>query len=113
MNHARGGAMFAQYKPDDRQRWVRSGSIVLHALLLAWALRRPEPVFVKPSQLAFGYGGSSHSITYLATDAFSRAEAPTSTAKLELPAVKPAPKPKPQSKPQPVQSAALENKPAA
>ena len=31
--------MFAQYKPDDRQRWVRSGSIVLHALLLAWALR--------------------------------------------------------------------------
>src|SRR5690242_16013595 len=76
LRHTRGVRMFAQLQVNRRQRSIRALMVLAHAVLLAMLVRRPAPVFIKPSQLAFGYGGTSQHITYLSTDLFSRAEAP-------------------------------------
>src|SRR6266404_1424505 len=88
-----GAAMFAQFVEAGGRRhaWIRGASVALHVILLAIVLRRPEPVFIKPSSLAFGYGGTSTSITYLATDAFARTEAPRTAESLSLPSPSRAP----------------------
>ena len=53
--------MFAQLHPATgrRQRWLRLGSLAVHALLLAWILHSPEPQLLQPSSVAFGQNGSS------------------------------------------------------
>lgn len=53
--------MFAQVNPapGSRQRWVRVGSLALHALLLAWFLHAPEPRLLNPQSVALGENGTS------------------------------------------------------
>lgn len=53
--------MFAQLNPDNarRQKWLRSGSLALHGLLLAWLLRAPEPLRLTPVSVALGQNGNS------------------------------------------------------
>jgi hypothetical protein len=53
--------MFAQLNPATarRQRWLETGSLVLHAVVLAWLLRAPEPIRLNPSSVALGENGTS------------------------------------------------------
>src|SRR5215471_3048949 len=53
--------MFAQLNPATarRQRWLQTGSLVLHSAVLAWLLRSPEPIRLNPSSVTLGENGSS------------------------------------------------------
>src|SRR5579872_6690485 len=53
--------MFAQLNPATarRQRWFRMGSVVFHALVLAWLLHAPEPQLLNPVSVALGQNGKS------------------------------------------------------
>jgi len=53
--------MFAQLNPATarRQRWLQTGSLVLHSAVLAWLLRSPEPIRLNPSSVALGENGKS------------------------------------------------------
>jgi Gram-negative bacterial TonB protein C-terminal len=53
--------MFALLNPATarRQRWLRTGSLVLHGAALAWLLRSPEPIRLNPSSVALGENGTS------------------------------------------------------
>jgi TonB family protein len=50
--------MFAQLHPaTPRQSGVVTGSLALHALLLAWLLHSPEPQLLSPVSIALGHNG--------------------------------------------------------
>lgn len=53
--------MFAQLNPATarRQRWLRGGSLGLHALILAWLLHSPEPKLLTAVSVASGQNGKS------------------------------------------------------
>ncbi len=53
--------MFAQlnFATARRQRWLRIGSLAIHALLLAWLLHTPEPQLISASSVASGQNGKS------------------------------------------------------
>lgn len=53
--------MFVQLSRSaaKRQRWVRTGSLILHAAVLAWLLRSPEPRLISPESVALGQNGTS------------------------------------------------------
>jgi TonB family protein len=53
--------MFAQLNPEfaGRQRKLRVGCVILHALLLAWLLHAPEPRLLNPNSIALGQNGKS------------------------------------------------------
>jgi len=53
--------MFAQLNPatGHRQYWIRTGSVALHALVLAWLLHAPEPRLLNPQSVALGQNGTS------------------------------------------------------
>jgi hypothetical protein len=57
--------MFAQLNPATarRQSWLRSGSLALHGLLLAWLLHEPMPLRLTANSIALGQNG--HSLTRL------------------------------------------------
>jgi hypothetical protein len=79
--------MFAQLNPATarRQRWFLIASCTLHALVLAWLLRSPEPIRLIPNSVTLGQNGtsvtrlywssknpddSSHSLPDLATERY-------------------------------------------
>ena len=49
------------------QRWVRIGSLVLHALVLAWLLHEPEALLLNPNSVALGQNGNSVTRLYWAS----------------------------------------------
>jgi TonB family protein len=53
--------MFAQIDSATarRQHWLRMGSVALHAAVLAWLLRAPEPLLLNPVSVALGHNGNS------------------------------------------------------
>lgn len=52
--------MFAQLNPAfARQRWLRIGSLAVHAVLLAWLLHTPEPQLLTAVSVALGQNGKS------------------------------------------------------
>jgi TonB family protein len=53
--------MFAQLNPATvrRQRWLRMGSLVVHAGLLAWLLHTPQPQLLTAVSVALGQNGKS------------------------------------------------------
>lgn len=53
--------MFAQQNPANgrRQRQIRTGSVAIHAALLAWLLHSPEPLLLNPVSVAIGHNGKS------------------------------------------------------
>jgi hypothetical protein len=53
--------MFAQLNPTTgrRQRWLRNGSLLFHALILAWILHEPEPILLNPISVALGRDGKA------------------------------------------------------
>jgi TonB family protein len=54
-------SMFAQLNPvsPHRQRWLRTGSLAFHAVVLAWLLRAPEPQLLSAVSVATGQNGKS------------------------------------------------------
>jgi outer membrane biosynthesis protein TonB len=44
---------------ERRQRWLRIGSVALHAALLAWFLHSPEPMLLTANSVALGQNGTS------------------------------------------------------
>src|SRR5215469_10318056 len=65
MRAAGGNLMFSQLHPgvENRQRWLRILSLVLHGAVLTWLLHAPDPQLVQPSSVALGENG--HSVTRL------------------------------------------------
>jgi periplasmic protein TonB len=59
--------MFAQPRSSNR-RWKASlmVSFVVHCVVIYFVARPPRPIYVTPSQLAFGHGGTSTELIYLA-----------------------------------------------
>jgi hypothetical protein len=53
--------MFAQLNPATapRQLWLQTASLALHAAVLVWLLRSPEPIRLNPSSVAMGENGTS------------------------------------------------------
>jgi TonB family protein len=53
--------MFMQFNSETarRQRWVRVGSVTLHAVILVWLLHAPEPHLLNPNSIALGQNGKS------------------------------------------------------
>jgi TonB family protein len=53
--------MFAQLNPATarRQRWLRIGSLAIHAVVLAWLLHTPEPQLLTAVSVASGQNGKS------------------------------------------------------
>jgi hypothetical protein len=53
--------MFAHLNPATarRQSWLRSGSLALHGLLLAWLLHEPTPLRLTANSIALGQNGKS------------------------------------------------------
>jgi len=53
--------MFAQLNPATarRQRWLRTGSLAFHGLLLVWLLHTPEPQLLTAVSVASGQNGKS------------------------------------------------------
>jgi len=53
--------MFAQLNPATarRQRWLRTSSLLLHGLILAWLLHTPEPQLLTAVSVALGQNGKS------------------------------------------------------
>ncbi len=53
--------MFAQLSSGyaRRQRWLRTGSLALHSVLLAWLLHTPEPQLLTAVSVAVGQNGKS------------------------------------------------------
>ena len=58
--------MFAQMNPMTvrRQRWLRTGSLAFHGLLLAWLLHTPAPQLLTAVSVAMGQNGKSVSRLY-------------------------------------------------
>jgi len=61
--------MFAQLSPATgrRQRWLQSGSLALHGLLLAWLLHAPTPLRLMANSVARGQNGKSVTRLYWPT----------------------------------------------
>ena len=61
--------MFAQLAPANarRQTWLRTGSLALHGLILAWILHEPTPLRINPSSVALGQNGNSVTRLYWPT----------------------------------------------
>jgi TonB family protein len=59
--------MFLQPRSSNR-RWNASllVSFVVHCVVIYFLVRPPRPIYVTPSQLAFGHGGTSTELIYLA-----------------------------------------------
>src|SRR5215469_15839374 len=53
--------MFEQLNPANgrRLRWLRIVSVGLHAVILAWMLRSPEPILLTARSVALGENGTS------------------------------------------------------
>jgi outer membrane biosynthesis protein TonB len=49
------------------RRWVRIGSLALHALVLAWLLHEPEALLLNPNSVALGQNGNSVTRLYWAS----------------------------------------------
>ena len=58
--------MFSENRPSNR-RWNRSllVSFVLHCVVIYFLVRPPRPIYVTPSSVAFGHGGTSTELVYL------------------------------------------------
>ena len=53
--------MFEAISPsnEQRQRWIRGASVVLHSAVLAWFLHSPEPKLLTANSVALGQNGRS------------------------------------------------------
>jgi TonB family protein len=53
--------MFAQLNPATARRahWLRTASVVFHAVILVWLLHAPEPILLTPNSVSLGQNGTS------------------------------------------------------
>ncbi|MGB9105733.1 MAG: hypothetical protein WCC59_13315, partial [Terriglobales bacterium] len=66
MSSPAGVRMFTEIRPSNR-RWNTAllVSFVLHCVVIYVFVRPPRPIYVTPSSVAFGHGGSSTELVYL------------------------------------------------
>ncbi len=90
--------MFAELEHKGRRStWSRAVSVAAHGVVLYALIRAPEPIFVTPSSVAWGHGGTSTTLTYLAQRGTEDREASAANpdqASLSVPKPKPPSKPK-------------------
>jgi protein TonB len=59
-------AVFTQLeRPKRGSRWLRLGSIAIHALILYALIHPPKPIFLAPSPVMWGQQGKSTQLVYL------------------------------------------------
>lgn len=91
--------MFTQPRRANR-RWKASlaVSFVLHAVVIYFLVRPPRPIYITPSQVAFGHGGRSTELVYFSRQGSSAAAAKTENNHARI-AFKRAAQAKPRPKP--------------
>lgn len=69
--------MFSENRPSNR-RWNTSllVSLVLHCVVIYFLVRPPRPIYVTPSSVAFGHGGTSTELVYLSQHGSAAAQDP-------------------------------------
>ncbi len=67
--------MFVQPPTSRRtRRTALAVSFVLHAIVVYFLVRPPRPIFVTPSEVAFGHGGTSTELIYFSQQGASSAQ---------------------------------------
>jgi TonB family protein len=63
---ALGWGMFSEIRPSSRKRnaWL-AVSFAVHCVVLYFVVRPPRPIYVTPSEVAFGHGGTSTQMVFL------------------------------------------------
>src|SRR6266571_2437266 len=102
--------MFTQTSRSTR-RWHASliVSFVLHCVIGYYLVRPPRPIYVTPSQLAFGHGGTSTELVYLAQHGSAAAQDSVTQPppnQISLRPAAPRVRPKPAPKASPINAAA-------
>jgi len=72
--------MFAQLDRTNYRRGPLLVSFAIHCLVLWLLVRRPQPIFVTPSAVAFGNRGTSTEVVYLTRDGLDRAQSASTKA---------------------------------
>lgn len=93
--------MFA-LAPTSRRRWNSSllVSFVLHCVVVYFLVRPPRPIFVTPSQIAFGHGGTTTELVYFSHRGASTApDSTTVPATRQISLTRTAPRRKPSPRP--------------
>lgn len=77
MSSQAGVSMFTENRPSNR-RWNTSllVSLVLHCVVIYFLVRPPRPIYVTPSSVAFGHGGTSNELVYLSQHGSAAAQDP-------------------------------------
>jgi TonB family protein len=107
--------MFSEARPSNR-RWNTSllVSFVLHCVVIYFLVRPPRPMYVTPSAVAFGHGGTTTELVYWTQQGSSAAQ--DSTTKPEqrrlalhsMARMRPKPSPKPSTVESPQRSSSTE-----
>ena len=93
--------MFAQ-APTSKRRWNASllVSLVLHCVVVYLLVRPPRPIFVTPSQIAFGHGGTATELVYFSQRGSTAAQVSTAVPeKRQISLSRTTPRPKPSPRP--------------
>src|SRR5450759_2008991 len=91
-----GVRMFSEARPANR-RWNTSllVSFVLHCVVIYFLVRPPRPIYVTPSSVAFGHGGTSTELVYLSQHGSAAAQDPEANAEQRRIALRAPARPRP------------------
>lgn len=94
--------MFTEARPSNR-RWNPSllVSFVLHCVVIYFLVRPPRPIYVTPSSVAFGHGGTSTELVYLSQHGSAAAQDPEAKPEQRRIALRAAARPRPKPSPKP------------
>lgn len=100
-------SMFAEIRPSNR-RWNASLllSFVLHVVVFYFLVRSPRPLYLTPSSVAFGHGGTATELVYLSSHGSAAAQNSEATPEPRRIALRSPARPRPKPSPQP---SALDN----
>ena len=92
--------MFTEARPSNR-RWNSSllVSFVLHCVVIYFLVRPLRPIYVTPSSVAFGHGGTSTELVYLSQHGSAAAHDPEASPEQRRIALRSRSRPKPSPKP--------------
>ena len=94
--------MFTEPRLSNR-RWNASllVSLVLHCVVIYFLVRPPRPIYVMPSSVAFGHGGSSTELFYLTQHGSAAAQAPEARSEQSRIVLHTSARPRPKPSPKP------------
>lgn len=102
MSSYAGVSMFSENRSSNR-RWNTSllVSLVLHCVVIYFLVRPPRPIYVTPSSVAFGHGGTSTELVYLSQHGSAAAQDPEADPEHRRIALRSPARPRPKPSPQP------------